>query len=499
MQVSSFEGKNQKHPAFGPLSGAFRIPVHFFLSMNMNAVFLLLFAVILNLLCSLVCSGDQNPTDEALNNIKQRLSELQSIRRNECGNWLESKYSLKSSMPKSDDKEVFQKTPLVIGIPSTTGKYSFHLFLFALFVLFLSLGMSDRIAGLVTNFLISLVTKRNFVYYVTDFSTDVILHSYDLPYIPVVSTLPKPFNFLNIGNINHRDRITLENHLTTKPAVPPQKYFLYDYMYEFDLIEDIRKGKKSLDVFVPDNSAITILRSHLSLVIGLFQHPLYKEFFAKETNGRLTAENGFGCLFDFLFQPKPEIFLPIYNEFMSFSNPQDSKSILKIGIHLRAGDDVLNHHAAVHLSEFTHLFRCAEDIEKFAFAKSGSKYSKAVWYVISDNREFRDYALQKYGSEKILTTTNATILHGHSKIQNAHRKHHNIGDEVMHSIHVAAAEWWTYSLADYHVGYKTGFATAAASRLPYKNNLYVVKNSKQTCSENSYFTLDQLKSYFPGI
>jgi hypothetical protein len=475
--------------------------------MKMNAVLLLLFAVVLNLLCSMVCSDDQSLTttiaDEALKNIKQRLSELQSIRRNECGNWLESKYSLKSSMPKSDDKEVFQKTPLVIGISSTTGEYCIELFsisrLLLYFFLFLSLGMSDRIAGLVTNFLISLVTKRNFVYYVTDFSTDIILHSYDLPYIPVVSTLPTPFNFLNIGNINHRDRITLENHLTTKPPVPPQKYFLYDYMYEFELIDDIRKGKKSLEVFVPDNSAITILRSHLSLVIALFQHPLYKEYFAKETNGSLTAENGFGCLFDFLFQPKPEIFLPIYQEFMSFSDPKDSSTILKIGIHLRAGDEVLNHHAAVKLSDFTHLFRCAEDIEKFSLAKSGSKYTKVIWYVISDNREFRDYALQKYGKVKILTTTNATILHGHSKIKNAQRKHQNIGEEVMHSIHVAAAEWWTYSLADYHVGYKTGFATAAASRLPYKNNLYVVKNSKHVCSENSYFTLDQLKSYFPGI
>jgi hypothetical protein len=358
--------------------------------------------------------------------------------------------------------------------------------------------MSDRIAGLVTNFLISLVTKRNFVYYVTDFSTDIILHSYDLPYIPVVSTLPTPFDFLNIGSLSHRDKITFENRPVNQP-IPPQKCFVYDYMYEFDLVKEVRNGNKSLEVFVPESTTIAILRSHLSMVIGLFQHPLYKEFFAKETNGRLTAENGFGCLFDFLFQPKPDIFLPIYNEFMSFSNPLNYNTILKIGIHLRAGDAVLNDHAIVQMSDFLHLFRCAEDIEKFALAKSGSTYKKVIWYVISDNREFREYARQTYGKEKILTTTNATILHGHSKIQNAHKKHQAITDEVMHSIHVAAAEWWTYSLADYHVAYQTGFATAAASRLPYKNNLYVVRNGKHTCNENSYFTLDQLKSYFPGI
>lgn len=368
--------------------------------------------------------------------------------------------------------------------------------------------MSDCIAGALSLFLVSLLTNRNFVYWNRDFIQDALIDSYNFPNVPSITTLPPPFDIMMFHKFPwHRGdklekgkydfvKIEFERNL---PNNKVSKEIFYNGQIQKDLVRRIRQGNATIEDIVPKTVTMAAVMSHLSYILGLFEHPLYKKRLRKEF--QLTPQITFGCLFDFIFQPKPQIFLPIYQEFMKLTDPTLSyKRILTISIHLRAGDDILENKARYDLSMFNMLFHCAAQIEKFVM-KEG-KYSKALWYVISDNQEFRQMALDRYGSQKIITPINSTLVHSSHAFYNESHLH---GQDVYHNtsllsngLQTAAAEWWLYGLTDYHVGYKTGFASAAGNHLGYRKNLYLLSYSRR-CSRKNYVPLWYLKNYFPGI
>ncbi len=274
-------------------------------------------------------------------------------------------------------------------------------------------------------------------------------------------------------------------------------------MLYFELVLGIRGGVMDIHKLAPDNFDTVILISHLGFTMGIYNHSSYK---TRLSELGLTPYTTFGCLFDFLFQPKPEIFLSSHyfhafqlltNQFyLSPSNSSASSlehrgKILKIGIHLRVGDRVLRGETLGNqVRSYEGIFECAHQIEAFVLKKG--EYSRAVWYLISDSKEFRRHALEKYGSAKILTTIPSHLSHtGHV-------------NPPMHTLHAAAAEWWLYSLTDYRViSSFGGFAVSASSRLPFDKLTYRVdaQHAKQMihCGEDDYRRESDMASELPGI
>lgn len=96
----------------------------------------------------------------------------------------------------------------------------------------------------------------------------------------------------------------------------------------------------------------------------------------------LDTYNSFGCIINYLFTPKPDIFAPLaaQHAIMTAKRPERDR-VLRIGIQIRVGDWVWgdrNH--SVNLSgDFFAFFHCAKEIEEWSLAAPDSKYTSAIW------------------------------------------------------------------------------------------------------------------------
>jgi hypothetical protein len=146
----------------------------------------------------------------------------------------------------------------------------------------------------------------------------------------------------------------------------------------------------------------------------MFEHPSYAK---RLKQMELTPYTAFGCLINYLIQPRPAIFLPVYNQFRVMSDP--NPAVLKISIQIRAGDHVFLPEsqgalpvadAQAVLHHYQGFFACAAEIEQFAQEDSGGRYVRIVWYLATDSHSIRRAAVALYG-DKIVTSLTSTIEH----------------------------------------------------------------------------------------
>eukprot|EP01036_Dinobryon_divergens_P031872 gene31872-41357_t len=204
----------------------------------------------------------------------------------------------------------------------------------------------------------------------------------------------------------------------------------------------------------------------------------------------------FGCIVDFLFAPHPHIFLPLLREF-------DEDEVLKIGIQVRVGDWYWSNtqHTVDLDKQFYMFFDCAEQIE--AFVKLERNFSRVVWYLLTESMPLR------YGS-KVITALNTTTEHS--------SKEKHICKEANCTVSVsgfqtAAAEWWLFALADYHViSRHSGFGRSAAMRAPGRRgagvgsgSIYTINSPRNngvgvaSCRKDSFTRLEDLATDYSGL
>jgi hypothetical protein len=160
----------------------------------------------------------------------------------------------------------------------------------------------------------------------------------------------------------------------------------------------------------------------------------------------MTRYNTFGCLVNFLLQPKSEIFLPFLTEFKAMTDRDPA--VLKISIQIRVGDSVWDsagteQHQRSILGQYKHFFSCAKQIEEFALKERA--YSSVRWFLATDSHQLRIAAAQKYGS-KIFTSINATLEHSAKEFCPTASSSDNSTSQSCavssNGFKSAAAEWW---------------------------------------------------------
>jgi hypothetical protein len=158
----------------------------------------------------------------------------------------------------------------------------------------------------------------------------------------------------------------------------------------------------------------TFVVSNRGRTIRMFEHPSYAK---RLKQMELTPYTAFGCLVNYLIQPRPDIFLPVYDQFRVMSDP--NPAVLKISIQIRAGDHVflpesqgalpvVDAQAVLH--HYKGFFSCAAEIEQFAQEDSGDRYERIIWYLATDSHSIRRAAVALYG-DKVVTSLSSTIEH----------------------------------------------------------------------------------------
>jgi hypothetical protein len=305
-------------------------------------------------------------------------------------------------------------------------------------------------------------------------------------HLKLLPEIPYPFKYYSL---EYRGDLISERVLQEMPLplveTPIKKYLYWNDQGDRSTWSDIRSGKTLLHQSIPEDILEVLIRtSQAGLTVSLLsQEQTYGQAF---TGSGLTAKNGFGCFFDYLFQPKPELFLPIYSTFMEVTRgsridkEKEGKKILKIGIHFDfgGGDDYLNH-----------IFDCAQQIEAHVLHRQSSVYSKAQWVVLSQDLKTLDGIEQKYGSDKIIPT-----LSGKEGPESSN----NNGDDD-----ISIAEWFTFSLVDYFVIPMDRFGLSSAFRTGYRNNAFKINEDPSVparCSpESDFLSIDELAKYDRGL
>jgi hypothetical protein len=333
-------------------------------------------------------------------------------------------------------------------------------------------GFADRLLGIVSTFTLALVTGRKFAI------------SHDVNYFPSLRAAfePKRADLFRPDEENWLLK-SIERGRFPPDIVSKGTYDVANTHDRLDLLsstylfQKLYSNKSVSNLFLISNrgSSSFFEYPHLNKVLRL-------------TN--LTPSNIFGNVISYLFRPVSELF----EGFDILSNELKDNSTLKIAIQIRTGDRVFGGLPNLHSrnlrenDNYQRFFSCAEQIDRFT-----KKESK--WLLFTDSLELRNSAQQKYGSNKVITTTNFRVEHSaDAKMTEA-------------SFRKVAAEWWLMGQADYFViSEYSGYGKTAAARtmVDSPKNIYMLDSHEGVtfpadCNENSFASFEKLKSAWSSI
>lgn len=348
-------------------------------------------------------------------------------------------------------------------------------------------GLADRIIGLTTSLLLAVLTNRVF-----QIGNRSVLLSLDIL-----------FNAPNIDWMRQLDEEWLIEPLRdSADIINYNETILAEGKYS--AINSIRNDSVVAAIAQSDvgnvlgNSKNVFLVLNRGKTVAIFSNENYRD---KLTSMNLTQYSTFGCLVNYLFSPKPEIFIPVLPQLRALIGHSTPTSIrggtdawptLRIGIQIRVGDHLMASadEAAIGIAKFQYYFDCASEIESFARL---SLNQTVVWYLITDSIHVRQQAAEKFG-EKIITSLNSTIEHSAKEFCG--------GCKVSHEgFKAAAAEWYMFGLCDYFViSLMSGYGRSAAFRSLRQNSIYTVVNHGPTqCGQRSFNDVDFLGRSWSGI
>ena len=350
-------------------------------------------------------------------------------------------------------------------------------------------GLADRIIGFATTFMIAFLTGRAFQ----------MGRRRELPILEKAFESP----FINWTREQDPDwlleplKLKVDRRNYNESVLASKEYWavntLDDWRFQDRLI------REDLSVLMGGDTQTTLMVSNRGKTIRMFENLHYQH---RLTKIGLTPYTAFGCMTNYLIQPRPEIFLPVAKQFEFMSRNQSD--VLKISIQVRVGDWAWadkDHQTTT--KNFKYFFRCARAIEAWAMAKGN--YSDVKWYLATESMPLRQAAVKAWG-DKVVTSLNTTIEHSAKESSVC-----NGGADADHKAAVgcdvtdpgflaAAAEWWMIGYADYHVVTRwSGYGRSGAFRTITSNSLYTIHDTHVTCSEDNYSPLDEIMYDWSGI
>ncbi|GAA5978886.1 hypothetical protein JCM10908_002723 [Rhodotorula pacifica] len=241
-------------------------------------------------------------------------------------------------------------------------------------------GFADRILGMTTLFLYSMMTNRAFsVSWEQPVPADLI---FDSPHID----WSRPFNNTSTTPLNspiYTNETLIGDRLGINAHNWPEKQ-LDKFMPTF--VDQFGEGRNSSWLQMDFNRGI-VMRS--------FSYPKIKPYLDKLG---LRARTAYSCLVKYLFRPKPAVLAFIAQYTSVFSLPD----YFVIGIQIRTGDlymyaareDVINT-----VEQHSQYFTCADAVAR-AYAQASQK---VVYYLITDSHVLEEDALRTFGDKIVVT------------------------------------------------------------------------------------------------
>lgn len=250
-----------------------------------------------------------------------------------------------------------------------------------------------------------------------------------------------------------------------------------------DQLDEVFGGKDVITVLISLNRGRTIRIFQKSPHVSQIQQM-----------GLLPATT-FGCIINFLFRPKPKIFVPLLPVLQRFKRAEGS---LIIGIQIRAGDDQMfgRSAAADNVDHFEAYFNCASQIESFARLSS----QPVVWFLVTDSLPLRKSAAAKYG-DKLITSLDVPIEHSakEESVCNGGRGDCSVSAA---GFSAAAAEWWLLGATHYQViSVMSGYGRTAGMRSLNSNSIFSVGGGQGhvNCGLGQHTPLDNIANDWSGI
>lgn len=342
-------------------------------------------------------------------------------------------------------------------------------------------GLADRIIGMVTSTAFALLTNR------------AIQSGKRHPLPPLEAFFTSPY--VNWSRDYDEDWIleVLKDKANPKnynaSVLSAGEYNAIHTLNDYKLLDKFLR--QDIDKIFGNNRNVMFLMNR-GKTIRLFENTFYTKRLTDEM--QLTPDTAFGCITSFLIEPKPEIFASLSPVLEKLVVP--AEQVLKIGIHIRAGDAVLLKDTGDG-SHFGSFFKCASEIEGWA---KTSPLQKVIWYLATDSRKIREYAISTYG-DKILTSLAAKIEHSSKELNTGCTSNCSV---TRTGFQHAAAEWWMMGACDYFVvTLNSGYGRSAAMRSLRRNSIYTIREDRKhpmkVCDNTSFTDLENLSYDWSGI
>ncbi|BGO88739.1 hypothetical protein NBRC10512_005188 [Rhodotorula toruloides] len=284
-------------------------------------------------------------------------------------------------------------------------------------------GFADRILGMTSSFLYSILTKRAFsITWEQPAPVDLF---FDSPYID----WSRPFNKTSSTPVHpvYKDRKLLKNRTEVNAHnwEPPQvDEFMPTFVDQFG-------GNKNTSWLQLDFNRGVIIRS--------FSYPKIGETMSSLGFKMTTA---YSCLINYLLRPKPAVlaFIAQYTSF--FALPEN----YVIGIQIRTGDlsmwadykDAVN---SVH--KYQQYFTCADSVARTYAHPS----QKIVYYLITDSHKLERDVLRRYGDRVVVTGLKQAHVEIKTDRSDGLQAIKKVADGFMRTV----AESWIFAGTDFQI------------------------------------------------
>mmetsp|Transcript_3272 Transcript_3272/g.3443 ORF Transcript_3272/g.3443 Transcript_3272/m.3443 type:complete len:418 (+) Transcript_3272:218-1471(+) len=352
-------------------------------------------------------------------------------------------------------------------------------------------GVADNLSGLITQFLLALLTNRAFL----RFSFDELIRLEDVytsPYINWSSpTLPnRLYGCMTAPYGPQKDEWCrrLQRNPPKWPLMSLKTYpmHLTEYDHEMFLNSNLKSypiGKRGVPVL--------LVAGHKGRVWKTFTNTHHK---TQLHEMGLHQENAFSCFYNYLFRLRSHICVESCQYISQQLLTLSASRVVIIGIQIRVGDTVFENDKNTPFSSGSAHFQCADDI-----AHSLAPHVSVKYYLVSDSLQLKREARKHYG-ERIITDISTPVVH-----TDCNNKADNCSISlVRRALSHSVSDLHLFSLAHIHiVTVNSGFGVLGAMMRNTKYHLLysidIVKKEKRHCRIGNEDDLNVLLMQWTGI
>ena len=370
-------------------------------------------------------------------------------------------------------------------------------------------GLADQLVGLMSLFFWALLTGRAFQITVGEQPIPPLEAAFDAPYVNWTRPAGDP---LVLTQHLYRPFKGKRRYPKTHSLVPDIDQYGSMYLINDENNFFATTDLNTLPVDGGGDKPVLFMASNRGRVFRLFDNPHHRR---KMFDMGLRPETAFACGFRFLFAPngmtRDETGWQLAEEHLLPGHfPDDdeeeekalelAQDVLRIGIQIRVGDFVFNKPGkaqALQLQDYMSYFDCAREIEKH---KRTNKTSKVVWYLVSDSQRLKELALDKFGPDLLVTSTEASrhVICAKDGLTDCSES-----DDMADSLAAAAADMMGLAETDYIVlTRKSGFGKVAAwLNMRWHNVWWLVPGEPKpkVCGPRAYVQLEHMADKWSGL